>query len=217
MSVQFGRWSFDGISPHRDFFERANTVLAPYGPDGADFYNQDGVGVLYRPFHTTKESRGETQPHVSKSGAVITWDGRLDNRAELIHLRLRTHERETESDKFFDPHLRRQLWDRDTGLTPHERQRFRCTLAAAFGPSTAASFRSTHFAGGTRDFFPRPGGTRDFFPASFGTTWFFRFCFGWGAGGRRADRSRFACTFARASRSTATAIIVLRTSMPRSI
>jgi asparagine synthase (glutamine-hydrolysing) len=85
MSVQFGRWNFDGISPLRDFFERANTVLAPYGPNGADFYNQDGVGVLYRAFHTTKESHGETQPHVCKSGAVITWDGRLDNRTEIMH------------------------------------------------------------------------------------------------------------------------------------
>jgi len=40
--------------------------------------------ILYRAFHTTKESRRESQPHVSPSGAVITWDGRLDNRAELI-------------------------------------------------------------------------------------------------------------------------------------
>ncbi len=41
--------------------------------------------ILYRAFHTTKESRREKQPHLSSSsGAVITWDGRLDNRAELI-------------------------------------------------------------------------------------------------------------------------------------
>jgi len=37
-----------------------------------------------RAFHTTEESRRESQPHVSRSGAVIIWDGRLDKRAELI-------------------------------------------------------------------------------------------------------------------------------------
>ena len=42
------------------------------------------VKILYRAFHTTKESHREKQPCISPSGAVITWDGRLDNRAELI-------------------------------------------------------------------------------------------------------------------------------------
>src|SRR5262249_26217189 len=31
-----------------------------------------------------KESHRETQPHVTASGAILTWDGRLDNREELI-------------------------------------------------------------------------------------------------------------------------------------
>src|SRR5262249_33632061 len=44
-----------------------------------------GVTAIYHHFHTTKESRREMQPHVSpSSGAVIMWDGRLDNRKELI-------------------------------------------------------------------------------------------------------------------------------------
>jgi len=60
-------------------------MLAPYGPDGGATYIKDSVGILFRAFHTTKESRSEAQPHVSPSGAVLTWDGRLDNRAELIH------------------------------------------------------------------------------------------------------------------------------------
>jgi asparagine synthase (glutamine-hydrolysing) len=84
MSVQFGRWSFDGMPPPPDFFEKVSAVLTPFGPDGRSCYHKDGVSVLYRAFHTTKESRRETQPHISQSGTVITWDGRLDNRAELI-------------------------------------------------------------------------------------------------------------------------------------
>jgi asparagine synthase (glutamine-hydrolysing) len=61
-----------------------DATLAPYGPDSKDVYSNDGVTILYRAFHTTKESRHEAQPHVAASGSVIAWDGNLDNRAELI-------------------------------------------------------------------------------------------------------------------------------------
>lgn len=84
MSVQFGRWSFDGQPLAREHFEKASGLLAPYAPDGGDAYSARGVEILYRAFHTTKESHRERQPHVSRSGAVMTWDGRLDNREELI-------------------------------------------------------------------------------------------------------------------------------------
>ena len=84
MSVQFGRWNFEGQSPVPDYIEKVSATLAPYGPDSNESYSQGGVRILYRAFHTTKESHREKQPHISSSGAVITWDGRLDNRAELI-------------------------------------------------------------------------------------------------------------------------------------
>ncbi len=84
MSVQFGRWHFQGQPPAPDYVEKVSTVLAPYGPDSNEAYSMGGVKILYRAFHTTKESHRETQPYISPSRAVITWDGRLDNRAELI-------------------------------------------------------------------------------------------------------------------------------------
>jgi asparagine synthase (glutamine-hydrolysing) len=84
MSVQFGRWNWERRPAAADYFEKVSTTLAPYGPDSNESYSRGGVKILYRAFHTTKESRRESQPHVSPSGAVITWDGRLDNRAELI-------------------------------------------------------------------------------------------------------------------------------------
>src|SRR5260370_5344736 len=84
MSVQFGRWNWEGQPPAPDYIEKVGASLAPYGPDSHEAYSKDGVKILYRAFHTTKESRRETQPHISLSGAVLTWDGRLDNRAELI-------------------------------------------------------------------------------------------------------------------------------------
>ena len=84
MSVQFGIWNVDGQSPAQDYIERVRTTLAPYGPDSDRSYAEGGVTILYRGFHTTKESRDETQPAVLPSGTTITWDGRLDNRSELV-------------------------------------------------------------------------------------------------------------------------------------
>jgi asparagine synthase (glutamine-hydrolysing) len=84
MSVQFGTWNFDGQPSTPDYIEKVSTTLAPYGPDGDGLYANGGVTMLYRAFHTTKESYDETQPAVTAFGPAITWDGRLDNRSELI-------------------------------------------------------------------------------------------------------------------------------------
>jgi asparagine synthase (glutamine-hydrolysing) len=86
MSVQFGKWNFDGKPSDPQRLAAVEGVLAPYGPDRATFYSKGGVDVLYHAFHTTKESGLEIQPHVLESGAVLTWDGRLDNRSELMRL-----------------------------------------------------------------------------------------------------------------------------------
>lgn len=84
MSVQFGRWNFDGQPVDPEYVGKVDALLAPYGPDGHSSHSGPGITVLYHAFHTSKESRREKQPHISTSGAVITWDGRLDNRSELI-------------------------------------------------------------------------------------------------------------------------------------
>lgn len=84
MSAQFGRWNFEGEPPTPEYIEKVSVTLAPYGPDSDESYSNGGIRILYRAFHTTKESRRETQPHVSPSEPVITWDGRLDNRTELL-------------------------------------------------------------------------------------------------------------------------------------
>src|SRR6266849_4514316 len=84
MSIQFGRWNFDGEPVEPAYLEKVEALIAPYGPDGRGCYAQDHVAMMYRSFHTTHESRRETQPFISPSGAITTWDGRLDNRSELI-------------------------------------------------------------------------------------------------------------------------------------
>jgi len=84
MSAQFGRWSFSGQPAPAGYIERARQMLAPHGPDGESRYAGPGVDIIYRAFHTTRESRREQQPVQVSWDAVLTWDGRLDNREELI-------------------------------------------------------------------------------------------------------------------------------------
>lgn len=85
MSVQFGRWNLGGRPVDSSYLQKAKDMLAPYGPDGEGAYRKDSIGILYWAFHTTKESRKESQPLVTPSGTVVCWDGRLDNREELLH------------------------------------------------------------------------------------------------------------------------------------
>ncbi len=86
MSVQFGRWHYEGAPPTPGHLEKVQDFMETYGPDGSRSYSAPGVNILYSALHTTKESPTETQPQATRSGAVLTWDGRLDNRAEFIAL-----------------------------------------------------------------------------------------------------------------------------------
>ena len=86
MSVQAGIWNFDGAPVARDILERISRQTAEFGPDGEGLHIDGNIGMLYRPFHTTTESVHERQPHFFANGKVMTWDGRLDNREELISL-----------------------------------------------------------------------------------------------------------------------------------
>jgi len=60
--------------------------LAPSGPDGAFHVLCNSIGMVYQAFRTTEDSLGETQPLVSPSRQVLVWDGRLDNREDLLRL-----------------------------------------------------------------------------------------------------------------------------------
>ena len=84
MSIQLGRWHFQSAPPAPRYLEKVQGALAGYGPDGTYSYSEIGVDILYAALHTTKESRREKQPQVTASGIVVTWDGRLDNRAIFL-------------------------------------------------------------------------------------------------------------------------------------
>jgi asparagine synthase (glutamine-hydrolysing) len=84
MSVQAGIWNLDGRPVDRKLLENLSDSLRQQGPDGESYYVDNSIALLYRPFHTTAESRREKQPYVSRRGFVLTWDGRLDNREVLV-------------------------------------------------------------------------------------------------------------------------------------
>jgi asparagine synthase (glutamine-hydrolysing) len=84
MSAQAGIWSFAGEPVEEHLLARFSECLTKLGPDGESRYVDGPLALLYRPFHTTAESHSEKQPHLSCRGFVLTWDGRIDNRDELI-------------------------------------------------------------------------------------------------------------------------------------
>src|SRR5258708_1797346 len=84
MSAQAGVWNFDGRQAKRDVLDKLNESISQVGSDGQKAVFDGSVGMLYRAFHTTLESHLECQPYTSSRGCVITWDGRLDNRDDLL-------------------------------------------------------------------------------------------------------------------------------------
>ncbi len=84
VSIQFGRWNFDGRSVDPQYIREAQRILLPYAPDSLTLCTKGPFCIVYGAFHTTRESRGDHLPVVSPSGTYLTWIGRLDNRSELI-------------------------------------------------------------------------------------------------------------------------------------
>src|SRR5882762_2748989 len=84
MSAQAGVWNFDGKPVDPGLLRMLSESLKQQGPDGESRFLDVSIAMLYHPFHTTLESRIEKQPYRSSIGLVFTWDGRLDNREELI-------------------------------------------------------------------------------------------------------------------------------------
>ena len=86
MSALGGICNF-GNSPasvDRSMLAALGKALETRGPDGGGEAINTRIGMTYRAFHTTNESQFETQPLTLISGYMLTWDGRLDNRDDLI-------------------------------------------------------------------------------------------------------------------------------------
>jgi asparagine synthase (glutamine-hydrolysing) len=84
MSTLFGRWNFDGKAVDPEYIGKVRAMLDAHSPDGVTICVKSTFVILYGALHVTDESRREQQPAISPAGTFLTWDGRLDNRAELL-------------------------------------------------------------------------------------------------------------------------------------
>ena len=84
MSALAGILNLNGAPVDGRLLDEFGRRLANQGPDGGDRKRTDTIGMVFRAHHTDRESRREQQPLISTAGDILAWDGRLDNRSELI-------------------------------------------------------------------------------------------------------------------------------------
>jgi asparagine synthase (glutamine-hydrolysing) len=91
MSGIVGVWNTDGRPVERELLLRLAEPLAYRGPDGCHLWREGPVGLACQQLKVTPESAREVQPLVDASGAVLVFDGRLDDREELLATLDRAH------------------------------------------------------------------------------------------------------------------------------
>ena len=84
MSAIGGIVGFNGALVDPDQLAIIRSGLDLHGPDGGGDLLQRSVAMSHRALHTNRLSRGERQPLVDTSGRILCWDGRIDNREELL-------------------------------------------------------------------------------------------------------------------------------------
>jgi asparagine synthase (glutamine-hydrolysing) len=83
MAVQAGAFFFDG-RPATGQSRAIVSALNPLAPDGVTVASDEGITLASGAVHTWTGDRAAQQPARSPSGLVMTWDGRLDNRTDLL-------------------------------------------------------------------------------------------------------------------------------------
>jgi asparagine synthase (glutamine-hydrolysing) len=83
MSVQFGVCNLDGEPVGEDVLAQIEDLLVSYAPDGVSVLRQKSSALLYGSFETGSNPT-QLQPHRLANRDWMIWDGRLDNRNDLI-------------------------------------------------------------------------------------------------------------------------------------
>lgn len=86
MSAIAGAVFTDGREMTAPFLAHLAASATPRGFDGISEWHDGPAGMIRFHHATTPEAVGEVQPLPGPSGAVIAFDGRLDNRADLLAL-----------------------------------------------------------------------------------------------------------------------------------
>ena len=97
MGVQYGIWTFDGAGIATQEIADVRAALGSAESERAFEYTEAAIQMLYLPWPARSESERDEQPFRSRAGQVVFWDGRLDNREELI-VSLRTELRKDPAD-----------------------------------------------------------------------------------------------------------------------
>lgn len=84
MSGIAGLWNRDGRPVDRDTLAGMSGTLSHRGPDGEGLWVDGPVGLGCQLNRISPESVTETQPLAHPSGVVLVFDGRLDNRDEIL-------------------------------------------------------------------------------------------------------------------------------------
>jgi asparagine synthase (glutamine-hydrolysing) len=80
-----GLFNLDGRPADGRLVGRMLRAMANRGPDASRVWSSGAVGLGHCLLATTPESVGEVQPHVAADGGLsIVFDGRIDNRQELV-------------------------------------------------------------------------------------------------------------------------------------
>jgi asparagine synthase (glutamine-hydrolysing) len=86
MSIIFGKaYSVGRTADKRDLLTLAQNTQR-FAPDGTFIYVQGRVGMGYQPYNTHQRSNIDVLPLVDAKDNIISFDGRLDNHAELCEL-----------------------------------------------------------------------------------------------------------------------------------
>ncbi len=86
MSGIIGLWNLDGRPVEKEVLARMSQMLAHRGPDGERLWVQGSVGLACQLLRVTPEARTEIQPLIHSSGVALVFDGRLDNRDDLLRI-----------------------------------------------------------------------------------------------------------------------------------
>ncbi|MGO9603684.1 MAG: asparagine synthetase B family protein [Candidatus Binataceae bacterium] len=84
MSGLIGIWNFEGEPVESEALSAMAKTIAHRGGDGLEFSLRGPVGFGCHLRRVTPESRSERQPLIDSDGNVLLFDGRIDNRAELL-------------------------------------------------------------------------------------------------------------------------------------
>jgi len=84
LSGLIGIWNFDGLAVERNTLSAMAETIAHRGGDGLEFSLQGSAGFGCHLRRVTPESRSEYQPLTDDGGNLLLFDGRIDNRGELL-------------------------------------------------------------------------------------------------------------------------------------